>query len=139
VIQHRSPPQSTLLEQVFEDLFRWPALPPPRLSANVYESVDGDAYVVEIAVPGLELDEITLEAAPDGLTVATRPSADESRAQRRYVQQERPSGPTSRVIDFPVEIDADRIRATLDHGILKIEAPKAGASPRRVIPLQKSA
>jgi hypothetical protein len=39
----------------------------------------------------------------------------------------------SRVFDFPVEIDTDNIRATLDKGLLKIRVPKASVGRRRVI------
>jgi HSP20 family molecular chaperone IbpA len=31
----------------------------------------------------------------------------------------------SRVFDFPVEIDADNVQATLEKGILKLRVPKA--------------
>jgi HSP20 family protein len=127
------------MEQLLQDLLRWPALPPPRLSADIYESLDGDTYVVEVPVPGLEPSEIAIDATADGLIVSTRPSRDDSQDTRRYVQLEQQGGPMSRVIEFPVEVDPDRIRATLAHGMLKIEAPKAAAGPHRVIQLQKSA
>ena len=30
-----------------------PALPPPRLTADIYETAGGEAYVIELPVPGL--------------------------------------------------------------------------------------
>jgi len=42
------------MEQLMDEALRTPALPPPRLTADIYESVDGDAYIVEIPVPGLD-------------------------------------------------------------------------------------
>jgi len=127
------------MEQFLQDTLRYPALPPPRLTADVYETVDGDAYVVEIPVPGLQSSEIAIEATPDTLTVSTSPAADDSRSQKKYLQREQESGPMTRVFEFPSDINPDSITATLEHGMLKIQASKATAARRRVIKLQKEA
>jgi HSP20 family protein len=103
------------------------------LTADVYESVDGDAYIVEIPVPGLEASQISIEATPETLTVWTRPTERNGEAPRRYLQQEHNQGPGSRVFEFPTEIELDNITANLEAGMLKIHAPKAAASRRRVI------
>jgi len=120
--------------QLMEDAMR-PALPPPRLNADIYETVDGDTYVVEIAVPGLDVTEIDVEATPDMLTVTTRPRERERQSSRRYLLQEQQTEGMSRVFQFPDEIDPDGINATVQAGILRIEVPKAAASRRRVIRL----
>ena len=127
------------IDQLLGDVFARPALPAPRLTANVYETVDADAFVIEIAVPGLRPEEITIEATSDGLTVSTHPQEAASGAERRYIERDQPLMPMSRVFEFPVEIDTDNIRATLEHGILRIVAPKAAAGRRRVIKVAQSA
>src|ERR1700694_5162848 len=99
------------MEQFLQDTLRYPALPPARLTADVYETVDGDAYMVEIPVPGLESSEIIVEATPDSVTVSTRPAADND-SGRRYLQREQADGPMSRVFEFPGEIDPEGISAT---------------------------
>jgi HSP20 family protein len=116
-----------------------PALPPPRLTADIYEPPGGDAYVIEIAVPGLKPEEITIEADPDSLTVSTQPKLPEPDSGRRYLQREHDVRPMSRVFEFPVEIDTDNIRTTLESGFLKIYIPKAAAGRRRVIRVGQSA
>jgi len=45
----------------------------------------------------------------------------------------------SRIFEFPMELDTDNVRATLEYGILKIRAPKAVAGKRRVIRLEQTA
>ena len=124
------------MEQFLQDTLRYPALPAPRLTADVYETVDGDAYMVEIPVPGLQSSEITIEATPDTLTVSTRPAADDSKSSRKYLQREQEQGPVTRVFDFPGEIDPDTIAAKLEAGMLKIRVPRAVAARRKVIKLQ---
>ncbi|WP_422296888.1 Hsp20/alpha crystallin family protein [Candidatus Binatus sp.] len=109
-----------------------PALPPPPTTADVYEPAGGEAYVVEIHVPGLKPEEIAVEATPDGLRVSTHPSQEEN-SDRLYLQREQDSRPWSRLFDFPMEIDPDKVRATVEAGILKIYAPKALVSPPSVI------
>ncbi|WP_423960908.1 Hsp20/alpha crystallin family protein [Candidatus Binatus sp.] len=114
------------------DVSMRPALPPPPTTADVYEPAGGEAYVVEIHVPGLKPEEIAVEATPDGLRVSTHPSQEEN-SDRIYLQREQDSRPWSRLFDFPMEIDPDKVRATVEAGILKIYAPKALVSPPRVI------
>jgi HSP20 family protein len=111
-------------------------LPAPRLAADIYETPDGDAYVVEIPVPGLDVSQISVEATPDMLTIATRP-VEPNGQTTRYLQQEQQRGPMSRVFEFPTEIDPDNISANLEAGMLKIHVPKAVAARRRVITLKK--
>ncbi|MBX5492681.1 MAG: Hsp20/alpha crystallin family protein [Chloroflexi bacterium] len=124
------------LSQTVDQFFRGamaPALPPPRLRADVYESTDGDTFVVEIPVPGVKPEEITIEATSDTITVVTQPKPESEAERRRYLQREQPAGAMSRVIEFPEEIDTDNVKATLEYGILKLEVPKAAIGRRKVI------
>jgi len=104
--------------------------------------VGGEAYVIEISVPGLKPDEIVIEADSSSLTVSTEPQQAEPDSGRRYIQREQPVRPLSRLFEFPVEIDTDNVRTTLENGILKIHVPKAavaGAGPALgVTPLEIS-
>src|SRR5438874_923832 len=57
-------PRESMAQQwhPFQTMFR-PALPPPRLPADVYETAGGEAYVLEIPVPGLSAEDITIGLA----------------------------------------------------------------------------
>src|SRR5882672_5160552 len=44
-----------------------------QLPTEIYENAGGDAYVIEIPVPGVRPDEIVIEATVDGVTVSTEP------------------------------------------------------------------
>jgi len=117
------------------------ALPSPRLTADVYETAGGDAYVVEIPVPGRTPDEISVEATPDVLTVTAHPRKPRTEPVQAYLQREQPVavGPESRIFEFPADIDTDGIDATLQHGVLRIRVPKAAASRRKVVVVEQSA
>jgi HSP20 family molecular chaperone IbpA len=47
------------------------ALPPPPATADLCEAAGGEAYVIEMHVPGVDPEEIVVEATPDSLRVAT--------------------------------------------------------------------
>jgi HSP20 family protein len=110
-----------------------PALPPARLTADIYETAGGEAYVLEIPVPGLKPDEIVIEVDTYSLTVSTKPQQAELDSGRRYLQREQPVRPLSRLFEFPGEIDTDNVRTTLENGMLKIYVPKAAVGRRKVI------
>lgn len=124
------------IDQILQERLLRPALPAARLTADVYETTDGEAFVVEIAVPGVQPDEIKVEATSDNLTVFTEPQQTEPESGRRYIHREHPEGPMSRIIEFPEEIDTDRIEATLEHGILRIHVPKAAVGRTKVIKIR---
>jgi HSP20 family molecular chaperone IbpA len=106
---------------------------PSRLTANIYDTPGGESYVVEIPVPGLESEEITLEVDPFSLVVRTEPRSEENEAGRTYIHREHSSEAQSRVFEFPMEIDTDNVQATLSNGMLRIRLPKAAAGRRKVV------
>jgi HSP20 family protein len=116
-----------------------PALPPPRLTADISEPPGGEAYVVEIPVPGLKPDEIVIEVASDSVKVSTEPRQSEADSGQRYLQREQTPRPMSRIFEFPMDIDTDNVRVTLENGMLKLYLPKAAVGRRWVIRVAGSA
>jgi HSP20 family molecular chaperone IbpA len=116
-----------------------PALPPPPAKADVYEPAGGETYIIEMHLPGLDSEEIVVEATPGSVRVSTQPQQAEE-SGRTYIQREQEIRPWSRWFEFPMEIDPDRVRAELKNGILKIYAPKSLSSPSKVfrIPIGES-
>jgi HSP20 family protein len=114
-----------------------PALPPPLATADVYEPAGGEAYIIEMHVPGAKPEEIAIEATPNTLRVSTDPQQPQD-SGRRYIQREQEIRPWSRLFEFPMAIDADKVRATLQNGILKIYAPKTLADRPKVIRIRES-
>jgi HSP20 family protein len=102
------------------------------LTADVYETAGGEAYVIEVPVPGLRPDEINIEVTIDTVTRSTEPR-ESSQDGRRYFQRELPTGRMARVFEFAMDLDTDNVRATMENGILKVRLPKAGAARRRVV------
>jgi HSP20 family protein len=128
--------QDASLRQAFSrlaDVLSHPMLPPPRLTADVFETPDGTAYTVEVPAPGLRADELIVSATGDMLTVEVQPRPSTNGQGRRYLVQELPRERLARVFTFPTTIDVDNIEAHLEQGVLRIRVPKADGARTRVI------
>ncbi len=99
-------------------------------AANVWDA--GDALCVEAELPGVKMEELEVYAVGNELTLkGRRPAPTDERIA--YHRRERGTGDFSRVLLLPVEVDADRVEATLKDGVLTIKLPKAeAAKPRRI-------
>jgi HSP20 family protein len=109
------------------------------LVADVYETSEGDAYVIEIPVPGLKADQIDIQVDPYSVNVFTKPAQTNSDAGRRYIVRKHSARPMWRRFDFPVEIDKQKVKANLEYGMLRIFVPKAAAGRRKTIPIEQAA
>ena len=92
---------------------------------------DGDSFVVHFDLPGVDPDSIDLSVDRDELTV---------RAERRWgfegrelVARERPQGTFTRTLFLGESLDADRIEADYDRGVLTLRIPVTEeAKPRKI-------
>ena len=67
------------------------------------------------------------------LSIAGARAAEPADASGQFSRQERPHGPFQRRFMLPDSVDAERITAGNQHGVLEIVIPKKAASaPRRI-------
>jgi HSP20 family protein len=92
---------------------------------------DGDAFIVEFDLPGVDADSLDLDVERNVLTVhARRPALD---SNREMVSAERPRGVFSRQLFLGETLDTDRIEASYSGGVLRLTIPVAEkAKPRRI-------
>jgi HSP20 family protein len=102
-------------------------------TANVYETPGGEAYVIEVPVPGLTRQEIVVEVDVHTITVRTEPARTEEDEGRTYLVREHLAEPMARIFEFPADIDTDNVEVILEKGMLRIRAPKAAAGRPRVV------
>jgi HSP20 family protein len=103
------------------------AFPP----VNVWE--DADSFHVEAELPGLTHDQLQVSVTNrNQLTLQGERLADET-TKGRWHRRERGFGRFQRVLKLPTPVDADKIDATFDNGVLHVELPKAEeAKPRKI-------
>lgn len=119
------------VQRDFNALFTPPAAPLP---AALWQ--DDEAVYAEIDLPGVDPTRLDVTVAEGNrLTVAgERAAADPKGAV--WVRQERPTGKFSREFSLPVLVDADKVAARYEHGVLKLTLPKSEAAKPRKISIQ---
>ncbi len=92
---------------------------------------EGDRFIVEFDLPGVDEDSLDLDVERNVLTVhARRPDLD---PDREMVSAERPRGVFSRQLFLGETLDADQIEASYGGGVLRLTIPVAEkAKPRRI-------
>jgi HSP20 family protein len=92
---------------------------------------DGDRFVVEFDLPGVDPGSVDLDVERNVLTVtAQRPPVDD---RSSYLAAERPRGVFSRQLVLGDNLDLDRIEANYRDGVLRLVIPVAEkAKPRKI-------
>jgi HSP20 family protein len=103
---------------------------------DVYESQDKQQYIVEAALSGFKPEEIQVTAEGETLSIHTAKKEETNVEKGSYVRRERYEGEMTRTVTLPALIDADKVQATYEHGVLKIAIPKSEAAKAKQIPIQ---
>lgn len=121
------------MDRLFDDFFA-PAEPrsfgaPSRARAGgVWPSLDVDeteqAYMVTAELPGIDQKDIELDLRDNALTIRGEKREERAEAERGRSYTERSFGRFERTVPFPAEIDADRVEARCENGVLRITLPK---------------
>src|ERR1700749_1370753 len=92
---------------------------------------EGEAFVVEFDLPGIDQDSLDLDIERNVVTVrAERPALDPN---RDMLATERPRGVFSRQLVLGDNLDTDRIEASYNEGVLRLHIPVAEkAKPRKI-------
>jgi HSP20 family protein len=93
-----------------------------------------EAYVIHMDLPGLTRDDVTITFEKGALQVSgERKMWRDEEEKQQFHRVERWSGHFFRSFQFSHNIDAERIRASFENGVLAIELPKTEESkPRRI-------
>ncbi|MCX8071711.1 MAG: Hsp20/alpha crystallin family protein [Candidatus Binatia bacterium] len=113
----------------------WPArgergYPP----VNVYE--DKDAFYVEVLVPGVDPNSVTITALRNSVTISGEKPRTATGKSEAIHREERSSGKFSRRIELPVEVDEAKAKAEYKNGVLLITLPKAEQAKPKAIAVQ---
>ncbi len=102
---------------------------------DIYETEDKLSYVIEAALPGYKPEEVQITAEGDTLTIRVMKKGEEKVEKATYVRRERYEGEMVRTVTLP-GIEAAKVEATYEHGILKLTVPKAEAVKPKQIPIK---
>ncbi|MBI3831876.1 MAG: Hsp20/alpha crystallin family protein [Planctomycetes bacterium] len=102
---------------------RFPAL-------NIWENEAG--FHLEADLPGMKLEELEITVLGNELTLKGERTAAPQEGAAYHVR-ERSAGAFSRLVRFPVDLDAEKAQARLENGVLTLDLPRhASALPRKI-------
>lgn len=109
---------------------------PQRMTAGVYPLInlteDQGNYYIRAELPGVKASELDIQASVNNLAITGERKITEEEGAR-YHRKEREAGKFSRIIGLPGDIDADKVDARLEDGILTVVVPKAeAAKPKQI-------
>jgi HSP20 family protein len=124
-----------LLEEAFQPSFPASKRHPNAaalLRPNIDISEGKKAYTVRAELPGVELEDVSIEC--DGQTLAIRAEKrveHEEEEEEGYHCMERSYGFVQRILSLPDDADTDAIDARFKNGVLKLRIPKQPARTSR--------
>ena len=133
------------MERWLEDVFRSPfsllsrrAWPETRelaefetLSPKVDIFEEGNEVVMRADMPGIEKKDIDITIDDNMLTISGERTHEDKVEKGSYVRCERTHGSFFKRFELPSDVDADKIKAHLDSGVLEVRLPKTEESKGR--------
>ena len=126
------------VDRLFEETWRGsrPSLAGNALALDVHEN--DQAYVVHTSLPGVEADKINISFQDDVLTISGEVEQVKTNEDQnmRVLLSERSYGKFSRSIRLAQAIDADKVEANYENGVLTLTLPKTPEAQPRQIPVK---
>ncbi len=98
---------------------------------DVYE--DEHNVILKIEVPGIDEKDIDVRVENNTLTVHGERKFEKEEKEENFRRVERQYGSFTRTFTLPNTVDADKVQADYDKGVLKIQlAKKAEAKPKQI-------
>ena len=101
------------------------------IPADLYES--DNEVVVEYVLPGLKPEDVQISLTGDTLTVSAEAKQEETEQKRDYYLKQVRRGSFSQSFTLPADVQADKVDANFENGLLRIILPKAeAAKPKNI-------
>jgi len=113
------------LDRLFAGVFDEPRVQVPASypAMNVWTSEEGVVLTAEL--PGVDPEEIDISVVGDTVTVTGSRRPPELRENERYHRRERGFGRFTRTFQLPCQVDANKVEAVFNKGVLHISLPRA--------------
>ena len=86
-------------------------------------------YSVKAELPGVKKDDLDIDIDKNHITINAKKEEEHKEDTQGFRKSEFKYGEFSRTVYFPQEIDIDKTKASLEHGILCITAPSGKFLP----------
>lgn len=117
------------IDRLFDDFTgRWPALVEKNGNGAYWPALDmtetNEAIDVTAELPGVDPKDVDITAVGSMLTIKGEKKTEKETKEKDYFCAERSYGSFVRNIELPFEIDASKVDASFDKGVLKVHVAK---------------
>lgn len=95
-----------------------------KLSMPIEVADKGKEFDIRAELPGIKKEDLDIDIEENYLRINAKKFDETNEEEKNYKHSEFSYGEFSRTIQLPEEIDVNKTEAKLEHGILKIVAPK---------------
>lgn len=117
---------SSLLNRHFDSYFPeaayWEDM--EKFSMPVEMTDKGKDYEVKAELPGVKKEDLDIDIDKNYIVINAKKEEEKIENEKAYKKSEFKYGEFSRTVYFPEEIDVEKTEAKLEHGVLKVHAPK---------------
>ncbi len=99
-------------------------------------SEDGDAFIIDVELPGIAETGIDMKIEKQVLTLTGVRGAKAQDPARKTIRRERLQGAFVRSFRLPETVDTEKVHAKLTQGVLRIELPKKEETKPRTIKVE---
>lgn len=129
------------IQREFDRLFDqlgsgWTALAEVELTPKMDIRDTKDGLEISLELPGMTRGDVKIAVEDDLLTISGEKKTEKETKEEDYHLSERTYGAFSRSITLPRSVDAEKIKATMKDGVLKLTAPKNGTTKAKAIEIQ---
>lgn len=125
------------MNQLFEDFFG--RMPTRRMFAEGFWAPlmdieeTKDEILVKAELPGMRKEDVKIQINNDVLSITGERKREEETREKTYHRIERAYGKFQRMIRLPTEVDATKVKATYESGVLTVKLPKSEqAKPKEI-------
>ena len=101
---------------------------------DLYE--EKDDVVVKAELPGMDKNQIEVQILGSELILKGEKSKEEKVEEKNYYRCERSYGAFRRAMALPVDVQADKIKASFKNGILEVRLPKTEKAKAKEIKIK---
>lgn len=95
-----------------------------KLSMPVEVTDKEKEYDIRAELPGVKKEDLDIDVEKNTITIRAKKEEENEEGSKGYKKSEFKYGEFSRSVYLPQEIDVNKTEAKLEHGVLKIYAPK---------------
>lgn len=122
-----------LINKMGEPFEETPAMPLAKWSPTTDVLETKDALIIRAELPGMTEKDISVEMENGILTISGERKFEEETKEKTYHRVERAFGKFVRTLTLPTNVEADKIKATFNEGLLELTIPKKEeAKPKKI-------